>query len=292
MKHRVWIISIAVALVASVVGVGFAAAQGGHGFGQGADMGFGRSAGGSMLTTVAEQLDMTVADLVTEIQGGKTVAQIAEEKGVALDTIISAITTQSSEELAARVEAGELTQAQADARIALETANLNAEFANTLSLGRGMNYIGQSSPMLAAVAGALSMDITDLETELQAGKTVAQVAEEKGVALDTVVAAVTAMHTAQITARVASGELTQEQADAMLTLDSANITAMLSGEMSFGMGMDFGGRGAFNGPMGGRGGFNGPMGGRGGFNGPMGGRGYNSPTTPSTTPEPTTEANT
>src|SRR5688500_165252 len=42
--------------------------------------GFGR--GGDALAVVAEQLGIDQAALVTELQAGKTIAQLAEEKGV------------------------------------------------------------------------------------------------------------------------------------------------------------------------------------------------------------------
>lgn len=71
-------------------------------------------AGGHMLETIAEQLDMTVDELRAELRAGKSVAQLAEEKGVALETIVEAIVADMSEVLAQAVESGRLTQEQAD----------------------------------------------------------------------------------------------------------------------------------------------------------------------------------
>ncbi|MCB9455715.1 MAG: hypothetical protein H6671_07010 [Anaerolineaceae bacterium] len=272
-KRRMWMLSMAVVLVLAVAGVGFAAAQGGHPFDFGRGMGMG-GPDNTLLTVVSEQLGIEVTDLVTELQGGKTVAQLAEENGVALDTIVAAIITQHSELMAAQVEAGRLTQAQADAMLALHTANITAQLSNTMPVGRGAAFVGMQNPLITVVAEQLGMEVTDLVTEIQGGKTVAQLAEEKGVALDTIVAAIVAQHSELLAAQVEAGRLTQAQADARLALETANLTAELSGEfglmygMDMGRGMDFGGR---LGPQGGRSNnFRGPQGGRhGGFGLPL-----------------------
>jgi hypothetical protein len=43
------------------------------------------------LSIIAEQLGIDPSELFTELQAGKTVAQIAEEKGIATDTIVNAV---------------------------------------------------------------------------------------------------------------------------------------------------------------------------------------------------------
>lgn len=82
--------------------------------------------GNHPLAIVAEQLAMEPADLRTELQAGKTIAQLAEEKSVSLDTITSAILAARQEMLAQAVTDGRLTQAQADARLALVEADVAA----------------------------------------------------------------------------------------------------------------------------------------------------------------------
>jgi hypothetical protein len=110
----------------------------------------GMRAGDPMLTVVAEQLDMEVADLVTELQAGKTIAQLAEEKGVATDAIVEAFVAAHAEQLAQAVEAGYLTQAQADAHLALLKADaealLNRSFEGIPGFGMGRGGFGMMGP--------------------------------------------------------------------------------------------------------------------------------------------------
>ncbi len=80
------------------------------------------------VSIVAEALGLEVSDLVAQLQDGKTVAEIAEAQGVALADVIEAVVAARAEQLAAAVEDGTLTQAQADAMQALLRANLEAHF--------------------------------------------------------------------------------------------------------------------------------------------------------------------
>jgi len=77
--------------------------------GPGLRMGFGLD-----LQKAAEALGMTQADLQTELQSGKTLAQVAQEKGVATQTLVDALLVQPKADLAQQVASGRITQAQAD----------------------------------------------------------------------------------------------------------------------------------------------------------------------------------
>ncbi len=119
-------------------------------------------------------------------------------------------------------------------------------------MGRGGKMGGPGSP--AVIAQALGVTEDELRTAFQDGKSVADVATEKGVSLDTVVKAVIADETTRLAQAVTDGKLTQEQADQRLADLSANLPDRLSqvpparGE---GMGNGMGGHGRH----GGRGGF-------------------------------------
>ncbi|NPV68153.1 MAG: hypothetical protein HPY64_13510 [Anaerolineae bacterium] len=99
------------------------------------------------VSIVAEALGLEVSDLVEQLQDGKTVAEIAEAQGVALADVIEAVVAVRAEELAAAVEAGTLTQAQADAMQALLRANLEAHFTQGMPGPRGM-MMGQGWGMM------------------------------------------------------------------------------------------------------------------------------------------------
>ncbi|MGY1694080.1 hypothetical protein ACI780_04130 [Geodermatophilus sp. SYSU D00814] len=109
--------------------------------------------------------------------------------------------------LADLVEDGSLTSEQAD------------EVATTLGEadpGPGGGHAGRG-PDLATAAEALGTSEDDLRTALEAdGATLAQVAEDRGVALDTLVQALVVAEQERIAQAVTDGRLTQEEADERL----------------------------------------------------------------------------
>jgi hypothetical protein len=101
------------------------AAQGGLPFfGGGHHGGFGH--GGPMsLDAAASYLGLTTAELQAQLASGKTLAQIAVDKGKTVAGLKQAITDQAKATLDAAVKAGNITQAQADAMLARMTARLD-----------------------------------------------------------------------------------------------------------------------------------------------------------------------
>jgi len=68
----------------------------------------------SLIDVAAEALDLSVQDLLTELQDGKSIADVAGEKGVDVQTIADAHLAQLTETLNQAVADGQLTQARAD----------------------------------------------------------------------------------------------------------------------------------------------------------------------------------
>src|SRR5262249_51310450 len=66
------------------------------------------------LAAAAKALDMSPSALVTQLRSGKSIADVAKDKGVDTQTVIDAIVADVKARLADRVKAGDITQAQAD----------------------------------------------------------------------------------------------------------------------------------------------------------------------------------
>ena len=81
---------------------------------------------GSLITVAAQELGLTPAELIAELQSGKTIAQVAEEKSVAIETIVEAFVALRAERLAELVANGQMTQEQVDAMLAAVRANVTA----------------------------------------------------------------------------------------------------------------------------------------------------------------------
>lgn len=128
-----------------------------------------------------------------------------------------------TEALAGLVADGSLTQEQVDEVAAtLDAADLGRGHGGWDGGWDGGPGHGRG---LDAAATALGMTAEDLRTALQAdGATLASVAEEQGVAVDTLVDALVAAAQERVTEAVADGDLTQEQADERLADLEAWIT--------------------------------------------------------------------
>ena len=96
-----------------------------------------------------------------------------------------------------------------------------------LGLGRG-NWGGPDNSLVAVAAKVLGMEQTALVAELNAGKTIADVAKAKGVTLDKIVTAFVQPHVDWLTQAVKDGKIAQAQADQYIATMKANITAKLS----------------------------------------------------------------
>ncbi len=92
--------------VAATLGEADLGGPGGHG--RGPDLG-----------VAAEALGMSEEDLRTALAAdGATLARVAEDRGVAVDTLVQALVAAEQERIAEAVADGRLTQAEADERLA------------------------------------------------------------------------------------------------------------------------------------------------------------------------------
>ncbi|MGO4539402.1 hypothetical protein [Paenibacillus sp. 2TAB19] len=90
---------------------------GGQGLGKHDGRG-GKGFGGGGLEAVAAALGLGADELKEALDGGKTIAALAAEKGIAVQTVIDAHITEVKAKLAEKLAAGELTQEQYDEKLA------------------------------------------------------------------------------------------------------------------------------------------------------------------------------
>ncbi len=94
----------------------------------------------------------------------------------------------------------------------------------------GTGVGGPQNSLVAVAAQVLGMNQTDLVAALNTGKTIADVANDKGVAPDKIVDAFVTLRKAALDQAVASGKITQAQEDAMLATMRTNVTAQISAQ--------------------------------------------------------------
>jgi hypothetical protein len=176
-----------------------------------------------LLEAAATALGITADELRAELEAGKTIADVAEERDVDLDSVIAAIVAAGEDEHVARV-----------------TAMVNGE----LREHRGHRHHGRG-PGLGAAAAALDMTVPELREALSAeGATLASVAEEQGVDVQVVIDALVAEAEEHLAQAVEAGRLTRAEADEKLADIEARITERVnSDDPGPGRGFGFGGPG-------------------------------------------------
>jgi hypothetical protein len=164
---------------------------------------------GVRVEAVAELLDMTPRTILTELRAGRTIADLAEEQGVALSEVESALTAPYRERIAAQVSDGTLTQAQADYLISRADSRATAFL--TLSPRRALR-----EPLLQDMATVLEIDVDTLITRLESGTTLAVIVAESDKGIETVIAELVASKDADLTERVTLDLMTETQKNRIL----------------------------------------------------------------------------
>ncbi len=166
---------------------------------------------------VAKALGMTAAELRLALVSGKSISQIAASKNIEVTKIQEAIQAQRKADLEQAVKDGLITQAQLDAFNNAQTnapkppmGGNNIRFEIRVPANNVVNRMD-------VAAKALGMTCADLVKAEQAGKSIAQVAQEKNVAVQTVIDAVVNAVKAAAAQDVKEGLITQAQADAKLS---------------------------------------------------------------------------
>ena len=187
---------------------GLAPAPGGPGRGPGG--------GGPGASAAAAAIGISESDLAGALRAGKSMAEVAKDKGVDEQKVIDALVAERKARLEADVANGRLTRAEADAKLAELPAKAKLDVERQGVAG---------PPHVAIAATALGIGEADLLGALRSGKSIAEVAKDKGVDGQKAVDALVAERKARLDADVANGRLTRADADAKLADHAAKAKA-------------------------------------------------------------------
>jgi DNA-binding phage protein len=168
----------------------------------------------NVLATAATYIGMSEADLRTELQTGKTLAEIAVAHGKTRDGLIAALSAEATKQITTAVDQP-----------------------GTSFSGPGRGGPGGGLRMMhdiAAAAAYIGTTEADLRTKLQAGQTLAQIATAAGKTRDGLIAAMVADGNAKIDAAVAAGTITAAQAAEKKAALTAHVTAEVDQTRVFG----------------------------------------------------------
>jgi DNA-directed RNA polymerase specialized sigma subunit len=195
----------------------------------------------SPIADAAKVLGMTEAELKTELEAGKSVADVAKAKNIDLDEVIAKLTAAFKAHLDEEVASGKHTQAEADAKLA-EFKTRVTEMVNKAGLPQrggkgghgpgghgGKGGHGPQKFATATLATTLKLTEAELQTQLKSGKTIKQIADAQNVDIADVKTTLTAAFKAHLDEEVASGEHTQAEADAKLAEFKTRLDDMVNG---------------------------------------------------------------
>ncbi|MBM4763233.1 hypothetical protein [Bacillus sp. B15-48] len=128
----------------------------GAGYGKNAGMGMGMGRGaagggqafaGSMHEVIAEELGMTAEDLYAARSEGKSIADLAAEKGIEVEELLNVIVEEHKAKLQPLIETGQISEGQMEAMLTNHEARMEAMM-NQDEIGprngRGAGHMGMS----------------------------------------------------------------------------------------------------------------------------------------------------
>ncbi|HVL93512.1 MAG TPA: hypothetical protein VM264_09225 [Acidimicrobiales bacterium] len=182
-----------------------------------AEAGAARHRPGHHVSAAADAIGISEEDLVAALRGGQSIAQVAQSRNVAVQTVIDAMVADAREGLVERI-----------------TALVNRA---GVPEGRGPGH-GHRAAHVAAhldvAAEAIGVTPVELRTALRDGRSIAQVAQSKDVDVQKVVDALVADARSRLAAKVTAGELTQAEADEKAARLTERVTALVNRTGGFG----------------------------------------------------------
>ena len=164
--------------------------------------------GANFLSTAATYIGITEAALRTELQTGKSLADVAVAHGKTRDGLIAALTQAATSEITTLVDTKNPIPARPSG-----------------APGFGFRVEGNS---LAAAATYLGTTEADLRTKLQGGQTLAQIAAATaGKSRDGLIQALVTDETAKIDQAQKDGKITADQATALKGQVGAAVTMLV-----------------------------------------------------------------
>lgn len=173
------------------------------------------------------------------------VNDVAEQLGVEPSELTAALEEALANRVDAAVEAGRLTEEQgAELKERIEAGDVPLVGLGGPGFGRhgAVHRIGD----LDAAASYLGMTEANLMSALEDGKSLAQLAEDRGKSVDGLVNALVGSAEAELEAAVDAGRLTDAQRDSMLSGLKERITRLVNGERPRGFGPPPPGRRSFD----------------------------------------------
>ncbi|MFW5437544.1 hypothetical protein [Paenibacillus apiarius] len=143
---------------------------------------------GNMIKTTATVLNVDEASITASLKEGKTLAEIAEANGLSKEDYLQIIIAAETESINAEVTGGKVTQEQADKILSSLSERLTKQIEGTglagVHEGKRVGHGGMGFGNPEVLTQILGITQDDLRTEMEAGKSILDVATAKGISED------------------------------------------------------------------------------------------------------------
>ncbi len=231
MLKQTLIVLLSVVMLFSVVGV--AGAQGPDGDRpRGGRSGRGQLMSAALLREAAVQLNVTVRDLLADVEDEQTIGGVISANGGDVDAVSAAVKSRFITRLDTALENERIDQARYDELSAgIDEALVASLAAPVPQISRqrfGRANMGFGAEMLSVVAESLGLTRQEIAAELRAGKTIGVIISENGGDVEAIGNQIIAILIGLINEAVADDRLDEERAAALIGELETRVTEFLT----------------------------------------------------------------
>lgn len=180
------------------------------------------------LKDVASLLGLDKSTLINDLKAGQSLAQIAQNKGISEQTLLDELKAKLKDRLDQAVANGKLSADQENQILSNADSKLKqlVEKTGGFTQGKkGKKFAFGVDRKIAAknIASFLGIDENTLKSELKSGKSLAEVAQSKGISEQALISELQNQLKSRLDQAVANGKITAAQENNILSKFSAKI---------------------------------------------------------------------
>ena len=183
---------------------------------------------------VSQALGMEPNELLPQLKEGKTIAQIAEEHGVSVSTVVDELLMPVKKGLDKAVADGKLNQEQAEQKLSKAEAKITEMVQKATPkgiVGHEVKKIRKQDArarqirvLLGQVCQIVNLDRKGLSAQLKEGKKIVEIAQEQGVSRDELLKALTDRAQERLDKAVSEGKLDKDKAAEIMPKIEESLT--------------------------------------------------------------------
>jgi hypothetical protein len=188
-----------------------------------------------VMDIVTEATGLSREEVRQQLRDGATLSEIITANGGDVEAIKAEVIALVTERIESAVTDGRLSRERADELLENLPARVDQLFDEVHDFEDRANRAerGLFAYLIQEIVDTTDLTRQEIVTQAQEGATLSEIIAENGGDVETIKASVLAELTERLDERVANGDLTQEEADTILSEASERLDGWLSGELEF-----------------------------------------------------------